>query len=183
VLHGIMDSHDGVVTVESQPGAGTAFHLYFPAHAGEAVALPAKDGPIPRGHGERILVLDDEEVIAQLMQKTLAKLGYEVESATQSAAALALIRADPQRFALLLTDQTMPGTTGLQLATMVREIRPDLPVIMMTGYTAAPLAASVEAAGIRELVPKPISVHTLAVAVQAALAGGTRNLAPALLLG
>jgi CheY-like chemotaxis protein len=88
---------------------------------------------VPRGHGERILVVDDEEVLALLLQRALTALGYEVEFTTQPAAALDLVRADPERFALVLTDQTMPSMTGLLLATNVRQIRPDLPVIMMTG--------------------------------------------------
>src|SRR5678815_2162259 len=81
VVHGIMDSHDGAVTVHSQPDAGTEFRLYFPAHAGDATALAAEEGPVPCGHGERVLFVDDEELLVRLAQKTLAGLGYEVEVA------------------------------------------------------------------------------------------------------
>jgi len=170
VVHGIMDSHDGVVTVHSRPGEGTRFDLYFPAHVGKAaVPYPAKEGPAPRGHGEQILVVDDEELIAQLIRRALDVLGYRVDCATLPAAALALVRADPQRFALVLTDQTMPGMSGLVLASHLRQIRPGLPVIMMTGYTAALMAEQVEAAGIRQLLLKPITIHSLGVAVHAAL--------------
>jgi len=169
VMHGIMDSHDGVVTVESQPGEGTSFSLYFPACAGEAALAPAQDGPVPHGAGERVLVVDDEEMIAQLMQEALTKLGYEVEFTTQPANALAMVRTDPNRFALVLTDQTMPGITGFVLASKIRQIRPDLPVIMMTGYTAALISKGVEASGICELLQKPISIRALAIAVHAAL--------------
>jgi PAS domain S-box-containing protein len=174
VLHGIMDSHDGIVTVESQPGVGTCFHLYFPAYAGEALATPAKNGPVPRGRGERLLVVDDEEVIALLLQKTLTALGYEGEYATEPGAALARIRSEPGHFSVLLTDQTMPGMNGLQLATQVRLIQPGLPVLMMTGYTTSAMSAGVEAAGVRELLSKPISVYALGVAVHAAI-GATRS--------
>ena len=171
VVHGIMDSHDGAVTVESRPGEGTTFRLYFPEHEGAAVLAPAKEGPVPRGNGERILVLDDEEVLAMLVQRALTELGYEAVFATKPGAALELVRADPQRFALVLTDQTMPEMTGIQLATELQLIRPDLPVIMMTGYTAPHMAERVEAAGVRDLLLKPVTLQSLGVAVQAILSG------------
>lgn len=169
VVHGIMDNHDGSVTVYSQPGEGTVFHLYFPAHAGEATGVAAEEGPVPRGHGERVLFVDDEEVLVRLGQRTLAALGYEVEVATQPAAALARVRADPQRFALVLTDLTMPRMTGLLLANRLLQIRPGLPIILMTGYSASLTSERVEVAGIRQLLLKPTSIHSLGTAVHAAL--------------
>ena len=169
VVHGIVDAHDGVVTVESQPGKGTMFHLYFPAHAGTPMPPPPKENNVARGHGERVLVVDDEELLARLMQKGLTALGYQAECMTQPEAALALVRADPERFALVVTDQTMPGMTGVDLASQLRDIRLGLPVIMMTGYTAALMAERVEAAGIRQLLFKPITIHALGDAVHAAL--------------
>jgi PAS domain S-box-containing protein len=169
VVHGIMDNHDGAITVHSQPGAGTEFRLYFPAHAGEEAALAAEEGPVPRGHGERVLFVDDEELLVRLAQTTLAGLGYEVEVATHPEAALAMLRADPQRFALVLTDQTMPGMTGLLLASQVRQIRPGLPIILMTGYSASLTSERVEAAGVCQLLFKPTSIASLGAAVHAAL--------------
>jgi len=169
VVHGIMDSHDGTATVYSRPGEGTVFHLYFPAHGGEAAAASPKEGTVPRGHGERILFVDDEEVLGQLGQKTLAALGYEVEFTTQSAAALAMVRADPQRFALVITDQAMPGMEGLVLASQLRQIRPELPIILTTGFSLLLTPERLEAAGIRQLLPKPITIHALGTAVYEAL--------------
>jgi PAS domain S-box-containing protein len=169
VVHGIMDSHDGTVTVSSAPGEGTTFSIYFPAYEGEAIPPPVKEGPVPRGNGERILVVDDEEVLALLAQRALTALGYEAEFATQPTAALDMVRDDPQRFALVITDQTMPSMTGLLLASQIRQIRPGLPVIMMTGYTAPLMADRVASAGIRELLLKPITIRALGVAVKAAL--------------
>jgi len=99
--------------------------------------LATEEGPVPRGNGERILVVDDEELLAQLGGQALTALGYEVEVTTLPATALALVRSDPRGFALVLTDQTMPGMTGLVLAMEVRLLRPDLPVILMTAYTRA----------------------------------------------
>jgi PAS domain S-box-containing protein len=169
VVHGIMKDHDGAVTVYSQPGEGTVFHLYFPAHAGEAVAAAVEQAPVPRGQGERILFVDDEDMLVRFGQKTLTALGYEVEVTTQPALALAMVRADPQRFALVITDQTMPGMTGFILASTLLQIRPGLPIILMTGYSASLTAAQVEAAGIRQLLLKPTTVHSLGTAVHAAL--------------
>ncbi len=169
VVHGIMDNHDGAVTVYSQPGEGTVFHLYFPAHGGEATMVAAEAGPVPRGQGERILVVDDEELLARLMQQALGTLGYVVETATQPATALAMVRTDPQRFALVLTDQTMPGMAGLVLASQLLKIRPGLPIILMTGYSLSLTAERVEAAGIHQLLFKPTTIHALGTAVHAAL--------------
>ena len=169
VVHGIMESHDGAVTVHSKPGEGTVFHLYFPAHAGKATAPAGEVGPIPLGHGERLLFVDDEEPLVRLGQKTLTALGYEVEVATRPATALAMVRADPQRFALVVTDQTMPGMTGLILASQLLQIRPGLPIILTTGYRASLTSEGVEAAGIRQLLIKPTSIPALGAAVHAAL--------------
>ncbi len=169
VVHGIMDTHEGAVTVASRPGEGTTFAVYFPENAATFVPPVAVEGPIPRGHGERILVIDDEEVLAVLVQKTLTELGYDAVFTTLPEAALELVLADPRRFALVLTDQTMPAMTGLILASRLREIRPDLPVIVMTGYTAPLLYERVEAAGVRELMLKPVTVRSLAISVNAAL--------------
>ncbi len=172
VVHGIMDSHDGAVTVYSQPGEGSIFHLYFPAHVGEVAmsAAVAEEGPVPRGHGERILVVDDEELLTQLSQKTLVELGYNIETTMRPAAALAMVRASPQRFALVLTDQAMPGLTGILLASQLRKIRPELPIILMTGYSVSLTPEVLEAAGVRQLLLKPINLHALGTAVHAALA-------------
>jgi PAS domain S-box-containing protein len=171
VVHGIMESHEGAVTVYSQPGEGSIFHLYFPAYAGVAVAAAlADEGPVTRGHGERILVVDDEELLTQLGQKTLVELGYNVEATTRPATALAMVRAAPQRFALVLTDQAMPGMTGILLASQLQKIRRDLPVILMTGYSVSLTPAVLETAGVRQLLLKPINLHAMATAVHAALA-------------
>ena len=169
VVHGIMNSHDGVITVYSQPGEGTVFHLYFPAHHGEPAPSTIAEDTTPHGHGERVLFVDDEALLARLGQKTLAALGYEVESTTQPSAALALVRADPSRFALVVTDQTMPEMTGLTLATHLREVQPGLPVILMTGYALSLTPARLAAAGIHQLLHKPTTLHSLAMAVNTAL--------------
>jgi len=170
VVHGIMESHDGIVTVQSQPGVGTVFHLYFPALLREAAAAAVELGSVPGGSGERILLVDDEELLAKLGHKMLGKLGYEVVVTTLPQVALEMVRADPSRFALVITDQTMPGMTGLGLASQLLKIRPGLPILLMTGFSLIVTQETVRAAGIRQLLPKPISPHALASAIHAALA-------------
>ena len=169
VVHGVMENHDGAVTVVSQPGQGTEFHLYCPAYAGEASTPLHADGPAPRGEGENILVVDDEEVLVRMMTQALVMLGYQVEATSDPAVALEWVRADPQRFALLLTDQTMPGLTGLALVRKVRQIRPDLPVILMTGYGGCALTGEIQATGVRLVLDKPMTIGALGAAVRTAL--------------
>jgi PAS domain S-box-containing protein len=171
VVHGIMDSHDGAVTVDSKPGDGTTFTLYFPEQAGAVVPVADVERPTPRGNGERILVIDDEEVLALLVQRTLEELGYAATFVTLPEDALDMVRADPLRFDLVITDQTMPAMTGLVLANWLRDIRPSLPVIVMTGYTAPLLQERIEAAGVRDLLIKPVTIRSLGSAVHAVLSG------------
>ena len=173
VVHGIMETHDGAITVCSQPGLGTIFQLYFPALTNAQVVPQVAPAPAPRGRGERILLVDDDEPLVQFAQKTLASLGYEVEAATKPRMALEMVRADPARFALVITDQTMPEMTGLVLASQLREIRAGLPVILTTGFSPAVTADSVQQAGIRQLLMKPISIYTLGTAIQEVLASQT----------
>ena len=169
VVHGIMDSHDGAITVHSQPGEGTVFRLYFPVHAGLEARPVVAAGPTPRGHGERVLVVDDEESLAQVGENILTRLGYTVESTTEPAKALELVRTDPSRYALVLTDQTMPGMTGLQLASRLREVQPRLPIMLMTGYNLSLTTDRLGASGICNLLLKPFTVHTLGTAVHTTL--------------
>jgi PAS domain S-box-containing protein len=171
VVHGIMESHDGVISVYSKPGEGTIFHLYFPAQPGEAIVADAPKGPIPQGQGKSILYLDDEEPLARLGQKTLEQLGYKVTMSTKVAEALEWVRQDPQRFDLVITDQTMPGMTGVDFAAELLKMCPDLPVILTTGYSAYLTTEHVRSLGIRDLLLKPHTIHTLGMAVHHALSG------------
>ncbi len=171
VVHGIMDGHDGAVTVHSQPGEGTVFRLYFPVHDGDALEVEVGNAPVERGNGEKILIVDDEEILAQLIEKTLTNLGYEAEYEIDPVMALSMIRDNPARYRLVLSDQTMPGMTGLNLASHIREVRPDLPVILMTGYSLSLTAERVEEAGVRQLMLKPVTIQSLGAAVYAAISG------------
>jgi len=171
VVHGVMESHDGAVVVRSGVNEGTEFQLYFPKHQGsdQAAVAALLEGPAQRGKGERILLVDDEELLVKVGQLALTALGYRVEVATEPGAALALVRADPRRFALVLTDQTMPGMTGLSLASQLRGINPTLPIVLMSGYTGSITVESLRAAGVSQLLSKPATLHALGAAVHRAL--------------
>jgi signal transduction histidine kinase/CheY-like chemotaxis protein len=170
VVQGIMQSHEGIVTAYSHQGEGTTFHLYFPVCGMEEAATGSGITAVPRGEGERILYVDDELPLAQMGGKILERLGYVVEVHTSALEALEAVRAKPEAYDLIITDQMMPRLTGLDLARGLQTIRPGLPIILVTGYTATLTAERVKAMGISNLLLKPISVATLGAAVHRVLA-------------
>jgi signal transduction histidine kinase/ActR/RegA family two-component response regulator len=174
VVQGIMQGYEGAITVSSELGKGTTFQLYFPSCGGEVPSGVLAEQEAPRGNGARLLVVDDEELLARWAQVALSGLGYAVEIATLPAEALAAVHADPRRFALVFTDQTMPGMTGLVLAARLREVCPDLPVILMTGSNFSLTPEQAAADGICQLLLKPTTVLTLATAAATALAARRR---------
>jgi PAS domain S-box-containing protein len=165
VVHGIMKSHDGALTVYSQPGEGTTFHLYFPALENASSETESQVRPVPRGQGERILFVDDETPLARWGKETLERLGYHVTPHTNVLEAIAAVREQPGNFDLVVTDLTMPVMNGLNLSRRLLEIRPDLPIILTTGYSASLTEESVRKLGIRELLFKPNSAQTLGEAI------------------
>jgi signal transduction histidine kinase/CheY-like chemotaxis protein len=156
-VHGIITQLGGALDVQSRPGAGTTFRVYCPRTT-EAVVEERQGGKaaVPRGNGETILLIDDEKPLVLLGEEMLAALGYEPVGFNGSAAALAAFRADPGRFDLVLTDQIMPEMTGTELAAALHEIRPELPIILMTGHGGRLQAHRLQAAGIREVLRKPL---------------------------
>jgi PAS domain S-box-containing protein len=162
VVHGIMKSHDGAISVYSEPGRGTVFRLYFPA-ATEASAprAPSPTAPIPRGGHQRILYVDDEEALVVLATQVLKRLGYQVVGYTNPADALLAFRARPNDFDVVVTDLSMPVMSGFDLAREMLAQRPDLPVIMTSGYVRAEDHAAAKAAGIRDVITKPNTVEEL----------------------
>jgi DNA-binding NtrC family response regulator len=158
--------HGGALNVRSRPGMGSTFEAYFPVtEATVGTEDPPTTISTPRGHGETILIVDDEKPLVLLAEEMLAALGYEPVGFDGSDAALAAFRADPQRFDLLLTDEIMPSMTGGELAKAMHDVRPDLPIVLMTGHRGAARERRGEAAGIREIIRKPLLSAQLAVAV------------------
>jgi PAS domain S-box-containing protein len=175
VVHGIMEAHEGAVTVYSEPGEGTIFRLYFPPVASDSAEPAAKAPDIPRGHGERILYVDDEQPLADMGKRVLDRLGYVVKAFTSPVEALAALKAHPDQFDLAITDLAMPAMSGIDLAQEILAAQPALPVILMTGFSANHTPASTRALGIREMLIKPLSAHTLGATIASVLAEGKHD--------
>lgn len=171
VVHGIVRASGGTVKVESQPGKGSTFHLYFPCiSAGQDVMEESSFQQIQGGR-ERILFVDDEITLAEMAGEMLRKLGYEVKILSSSTDALQVFREKPGEFDLLLTDQTMPDLSGMDLAGQVLRLRPDLPVVLYTGNSATIDVDEAKRLGIREILMKPLGMSLLAGAVRKTLDG------------
>jgi CheY-like chemotaxis protein len=174
VVHGIMRSYQGAISVNSQPGGGTTFHLYFPAvNAAAQTAAQEKAPAAPRrGRGQHVLYLDDDEALVLLVTRTLERSGYRVTAYTEPAHAVQALRADAGRFDLVVTDYNMPGMSGLEVAREVARIRPELPVVVTSGYITEELRAKAPGAGVRQLVYKPNSAEELCEVVRRLMDAG-----------
>lgn len=166
VVHGIVRRHRGAIRLVSELGRGTTVEVFLPALEAAAVAAPAIMAEPLRGHGERILVVDDEETVTRSARLTLGRLGYAVEAETAAPAALARLEREPQAFDLVLSDQTMPGLTGLDLAVRLRALRADLPVLLVSGYSPLLTPENIRAAGVREVLGKPYTTEEIAGALR-----------------
>ncbi len=165
VVHGIVENHGGVITVQSQLGKGTTFDIYLPriespdTHQTQTVQ-------IPRGKGEVILVVDDEKPIVDMMKQMLERLGYAVVGKTGSIDALDTFRAEPDSFDLVITDYAMPNMTGKELAEALMAVRPDIPVILCTGFSESIDAERAKSMGIKEFVMKPVARSEIAATIR-----------------
>ena len=165
LVHGIVAEVDGAIDVASTPGAGSTFTVYLP-RSGDALDSSEKQEPeLPRGDGQRVLIVDDEEPLVRLATRTLEELGYAPTGFTSSAAALAAFRADPQRFDALITDERMPGMSGSALIREVRGIRDRMPIVLMSGFVGGAVALRAREAGAEEVLKKPLSARDLAASL------------------
>lgn len=169
VVQGIVKRHEGAITVSSEPGGGTRFHVYFPRmKSASAKAADGEGKPLPRGTA-RILFVDDEEILVEMGRNMLELLGYEVSATTSSVEALELFRSRPDRFDLVVSDFTMPHMTGADLAREIMGIRPDIPVILCTGFSERITEIKARDMGIRAFAMKPLRMREFAETVRGAL--------------
>jgi len=173
LVHGIVLDHSAALEVASHAGAGTTFSVYLPLTEGEPAQEPAPLAP-PRGNGAAILVVDDEESLVALAEEVLASLGYEPVGCVGAQQALKVFRNAPQRFDAVLTDAIMPEMSGLELLGELRQIRPDLAAILVSGYGGSDLNAAAAAAGADAVLMKPLGAVDLAQCLAKVLAGARR---------
>jgi PAS domain S-box-containing protein len=165
MVHGIVTSLGGAISVQSNPGVGSTFLVYFPLAGRQTVQEPSALELLPQGT-ECILYVDDELTIAQLGQRILESLGYDAMSCSSSVEALEMFRVQPEKFDLVITDQTMPNMTGITLAQELMRIRSDIPVILLTGFDKSITPELLKQTGIREFLMKPVAKKELAVVIR-----------------
>jgi CheY-like chemotaxis protein/two-component sensor histidine kinase len=164
VVHGIVNSYDGAIAVYSQPGQGTSFLLYFPVSEGSGpAAAPHVSQPAHKAaHNENLLLIDDEEPLVMLGTRFLERLGYRVTGHVDAVAAIAEFRADPKRFAAVVTDLSMPRISGFEVARQLLSIRPDIPIVLASGYLRPEYERQAASIGIRRVLLKPSRIDALA---------------------
>ncbi len=169
MVMGIVKQSNGYITVESEPGKGSAFTVSFPKVTEKLmVDAAAEDEQVPTG-SEHILFVDDELPLVEMGEELLAGLGYQVTCRTSSREALALVKEDPSRFNLVITDQTMPDISGLELAREILSVRPDMPVILCTGFSHLANAESAKTAGIKGFLMKPLTKSEISKVIRKTL--------------
>ena len=166
----IRKSYGGVISVESKPELGTTFRVLIPANNTTVPDNFLTEEPISSGH-ERILLVDDEASLAELMHNMLEPFGYRVTIKTSSYQALEALQEQPDNFDLVITDQTMPEMTGAELAQRMLQIRPNLPIILCTGYSSIMNEEKAKEVGIKAFILKPFEIKDITKLIRKTLEG------------
>jgi CheY-like chemotaxis protein len=161
VVHGIVKTHDGAISVTSEPGKGASFEIYLPA-VEEGMTSGGGGRDVPHGKGEKVLYLDDEPALCRLVEHSLNRCGYQGVSRCDPVEALKLFMEDPNSFDAVITDFTMPKMSGLEVVAEIRKVAPKLPVIVTTGFTGSLDAETLKISGVDEVLAKPFTMQRLA---------------------
>jgi CheY-like chemotaxis protein len=162
MVRSIMLLHEGTVNVSSVLWRGTTFALYFPVLATATASGPSAKREISRGHGQHLLLVDDELMVVKPLQMMLQRIGYEVTISTHPEEALSLFKADASKYDAIISDLQMPVMTGVELAKKILAIRPGVPVFIASGYTGDPAEIGLTCTGIRGMIAKPTDLAELA---------------------
>ncbi len=169
LVHGIVTDLGGGIAVASRPGEGTTMTVYLPREGSTALPEAVEEEPAVLGKGQTVLLVDDETALVRLGEELLARLGYEPVGFESSAQALECFRAEPGRFDLVLSDEAMPVMTGSELAQQIRAIRPEIPIVLMSGYVSPALAARAKELDVVEILGKPLAARDIARSLSVAL--------------
>jgi CheY-like chemotaxis protein len=169
VVHGIVKTHNGAIYVYSRPGEGSIFHIYLPALSIAGTTKAPVTQELPVGNGERILFIDDEPAICTAAQRLGVSLGYHITTFKSPILALDHLQEPGNTYDLLVTDLTMPGSTGLRLAMAVHQLQPRLPIMLTTGFASDLSEGALRAHGITKLLLKPFTSVSFAEALSEAL--------------
>jgi len=178
LVHGIVTGLGGVIDVATVVGKGSVFSVYLPQAGDVTTPIRPQKRAEPetrRGGHERVLVVDDEAPLVRLATETLTELGYTAVGFTASSTALEAFLADPAQFDAVITDESMPGTSGSELIRRMRAVRPTMPIVLVSGYLSSTVVQRARDAGATEVLKKPLSARQLAVALDAALRAAQRQ--------